>query len=57
MDNYLNTLGEAYAKIKFFSSNILIIFDYKLHKDGTISDLTLDKPLSAKLSPKKYVSF
>ena len=52
MDNYLNILGEAYAKIKFFSANVLVSFEYKLHKDGTISDLKIDS-LSAKLSQKK----
>lgn len=41
-DDYMNILGNEFAKIKFFRSNICVQFEYKIYKDGTIGDIKID---------------
>ena len=53
MDNYLNILGEAFSKIKFYRINICVIFEYRLNKDGTISDFEVDPLSNTPLNEKK----
>ena len=41
-DDYMNILGEEFNKIKYYRRNIFVKFDYKIHRDGTISEFSID---------------
>lgn len=52
-DDYMNILGEEFGKIKFYRINILVEFYYKIHKDGTISDLKVGQYTNSPMNAKK----
>lgn len=52
-DDYMNILGEEFNKIKYYRRNIFVKFDYKIHRDGTISEFSIDPLTNSPINIKK----